>query len=94
MHSQAAVALQHILTIKKMSKATCARAPLVAATTGGLVGSLPAPRRHQILAWRFSARGSRPTSGSDCDGESPAGKNLLNLLHKLVRDDSSRTRAS
>ncbi|GAA5847803.1 hypothetical protein JCM9279_006641 [Rhodotorula babjevae] len=61
---EATLALQHILTGKKMTKAT-----------------------HHILAWRCSSPStsqiSTPTSGSDCDGESPAGKNLLDLLNKL-----------
>ncbi|GAA5909854.1 hypothetical protein JCM8208_000971 [Rhodotorula glutinis] len=65
---EAILALQHILTGKKMSKAT-----------------------HHILAWRFSSSstssGPAPVAGSDCDGEQPAGKNLLELLHKLDVDN-------
>ncbi|GAA5934515.1 hypothetical protein JCM3775_000378 [Rhodotorula graminis] len=65
---EATLALQHILTGKKMSKAT-----------------------HHILAWRFSSASASSSStsaaGSDCDGEPPAGKNLLELLHKLNVED-------
>ncbi|CEQ39236.1 SPOSA6832_00759, partial [Sporobolomyces salmonicolor] len=74
---EATLALQHILTLKKVSKAT-----------------------HNILAYRLSStsaatnQGSTASAatlpevaGSDDDGESPAGKNLLELLHKLdVKD--------
>lgn len=46
--------------------------------------------RHNILAYRFSSGSSGSiTSGSDCNGEPPAGKNLLGLMEKLVRDLSS-----
>ncbi|GAA5903194.1 hypothetical protein JCM6882_006990 [Rhodosporidiobolus microsporus] len=64
---EATLALQHILTLKKVNKAS-----------------------HNILAWRFSspvAGSTTPLSGSDCNGEPPAGKNLLQLLEKLdVKD--------
>ncbi|GAA5883556.1 hypothetical protein JCM1840_004299 [Sporobolomyces johnsonii] len=74
---EATLALQHILTLKKVSKAT-----------------------HNILAYRLSSSSAATSqgsttpaatipevAGSDDDGESPAGKNLLELLHKLdIRD--------
>ncbi|GAA6033324.1 hypothetical protein JCM8097_006693 [Rhodosporidiobolus ruineniae] len=62
---EATLALQHILTLKKVNKAS-----------------------HNILAYRLSASSSSsPASGSDCNGEAPAGKNLLELLHKLDPKD-------
>ncbi|BGP37582.1 hypothetical protein JCM10450v2_001497 [Rhodotorula kratochvilovae] len=59
----ATLALQHILTLKKMTKAT-----------------------HNILAYRLSSPVSG-VEGSDCNGEPPAGKNLLELLRKLEVQD-------
>lgn len=40
---------------------------------------------HNILAYRIS---ELQTGASDCDGEAPAGKNLLELLQKLVRSSA------
>ncbi|GAA6003472.1 hypothetical protein JCM10207_000348 [Rhodosporidiobolus poonsookiae] len=70
---EATLALQHILTLKKVNKAS-----------------------HNILAWRLagppaslSGAGNKGLTleGSDCNGEAPAGKNLLELLHKLGVQD-------
>ncbi|GAA6052446.1 hypothetical protein JCM3770_001117 [Rhodotorula araucariae] len=58
----ATLALQHILALKKVHKAT-----------------------HNIIAYRISM--PEPCEGSDCDGEPPAGKNLLALLRKLDVQD-------
>ncbi|GJN88184.1 hypothetical protein Rhopal_001149-T1 [Rhodotorula paludigena] len=58
---EAALALQHVLTLKRVSKAS-----------------------HNILAYRLP---ELQTGASDCDGEAPAGKNLLELLQKLDVQD-------